>query len=105
MSDRLIAVLIVFDVALVLNALLTIAQRACLRELRRHQRYSDWYAGAAKGCRRLAEASAARASLAAGARARSFYRRRSKSLPRDAARHEIKSMRHSRRARFWDFLS
>jgi hypothetical protein len=105
MGDRLVAVAIVFDVALVLYTLLTIAQRACLRRSRRHRRYADWYTGAARGCRRLVEWNAARAGLATGVRARAFYRRMSEQLPRDAARHEIASRRHSLRARFWDFMA
>jgi hypothetical protein len=105
MGDGLVAVTIVFDVALVLYALLTIAQRACLRRSRRHRRYADWYAGAAGGCRRLAGLYASRAGLAAGVRARAFYRRMIETLPRDAARHEIESRRHSLRSRFWAFMA
>ena len=105
MGDRLIAVAIVFDVALVLYALLTIAQRACLRRSRRYRWYADWYAGAARGCRRLAGLNVSRAGLATGVRARAFYRRMSETLPRDAARHEIESRRHSLRAHFWDFMA
>jgi hypothetical protein len=105
MGDRIVAVAIVFDVALLLYSLLTIAQRACLRRSRRHRWYADWYAGAAGGCRRLAGPYAARAELAAGVRARAFYRRVSETLPRDAARHEIESRKHSLRARFWDFMA
>ena len=105
MGDRLVAVAIVFDVALVLYALLTIAQRACLRKSGRHRWYADWYAGAARGCRRQAGLYASRAGREAGVRARAFYRRASQTLPRDAARHEIESRRHSLRARFWDFMA
>ena len=104
MGDRLLAVALVFDVALVLYALLTIAQRACLRRSRRHRRYADWYAGAARRCRRQVGLNASRAERVAGYRARAFHRRRNEMLPRDAARLEIASRRHSRRARFWDFL-
>ena len=95
MGDRLIAVAIVFDVALVLYALLTIAQRACHCRSRRHRWYANWYTGAARGCRRQAGLYASRAALEAGVRARAFYRRESQTLPRKAARHEIESRRHS----------
>jgi hypothetical protein len=105
MGERLVAVAIVFDVALVLYALLTIAQRACLRRSRRYRWYADWYAGAARVCRRQAGLYASRAGIEAGARARAFYRRKSQTLPRNAARHEIESRRHSLRAHFWDFMA
>jgi hypothetical protein len=105
MGDRLIAGTIDLDVALVLYALLTIAERACHRRSRRHRWYADWYAGAARGCRRQAGLCASRAGLEAGARARAFYRSESQTLPREAARHEIESRRHSLRARFWAFMA
>jgi hypothetical protein len=105
MIDRLLMVAAVFGVALVLHARLTIAQRACLRRSQWHRRYADWYAGAARGCRRQAGLSASRAERAAGVRVRAFYRMMSESLPRDAARHEIESRKHSVRARFWDFMA
>ena len=105
MDGRLVAVAIVFDVALVLYALLAIAQRACLRRSRRHRRYADWYANAARRCRRQVELNASRAELAAGVRARAFHRRRSEMLPLDAARLEIVSRRHSIGARFWEFMA
>lgn len=105
MIDRLVMVAVVFGVALVLYTRLTIAQRACLRRSQRHEWYADWYAGAARGCRRQAGLHASRAERAAGVRARAFYRMMSESLPRDAARHEIESRRHSLRARFWDFMA
>ena len=105
MSDRLMAVAIVVAVAVVMNALLTIAQRACLSRSRRHRRYADWYAGAARGSRRLAESYAARAGLVSGGRTQSFYRMMSGKLPREAARQENTSRGHSLRARFWEFLA
>ena len=105
MIDRLVMVAVVFGVALLFNARLTIAQRACLRRSQRHRRYADWYAGAARGCRAQAGSNALRAERATGVRARAFYRMMSESLPRDAARHEIESRRHSLRARFWDFMA
>jgi hypothetical protein len=103
--DRLVMVAVVFGVAWELYARLTIAQRACLRRSQRHWRYADWYAGAARGCRRQAGLNTSRAERAAVVRARAFYRRMSESLPRDAARHEIDSRRHSLRAGFWDFMA
>ena len=105
MIDRLVMVAVVFGVTLVLYARLTIAQRSCLRLSQRHRRYADWYAGAARGCRRQAGLSASRAERAAGVRVRAFYRMMSESLPRDAVRHETESRRHSLRARFWDFMA
>jgi hypothetical protein len=105
MGERLVAVAILFNVAMVLYVLLTIAQRACLRRSRRYRWYADWYASAARGCRRQAGLYASRAGLESGVRTRAFYRRKSQTVPRDAARHEIESRRHSLRAHFWDFMS
>ncbi len=105
MFDRLVAVALIFGVALVLYTPLSIAQRACLRKSRRHRRYADWYAGAARRCRRVAGLNASRTELAAGVRARAFLRRRSEMLPREAASLEIASRRHSLRAHFWDFMA
>ena len=105
MIDRFVMVAVVFGVALELYARLTIAQRACLRRSQRHRRYTDWYAGAARGCRRQAGLDAERAERAAGVRARAFYRHLSESLPRVAARHEIKSRSHWLGARFWEFMA
>ena len=104
MMHRLVMVAVVF-VCAVLYALLTIAQRACLRRSRQHRRYADWYANAARRCRRQVELNASRAELAAGVRARAFHRRRSEMLPLDAARLEIVSRRHSIGARFWEFMA
>jgi hypothetical protein len=105
MIDRLVMVAVVFGVALVLYARITIAQRACLRRSRRHRRYADWYTNAARRCRRQVELNASRAELASGVRARAFHRRRSEMLPLDAARLEVVSSRHSMRARFWEFMA
>jgi hypothetical protein len=105
MVERLVAAVAVADVAWVLYALLTIAQRACLRGSCRHRRYAEWDAGAARGCRRLAGFNASRAEVAAGSRARALDRRRSEELPREATRHETESRRQLVRARFWDFMA
>jgi hypothetical protein len=104
MIGRLVMVAVVFGVALVLYARLTIAQRACLRRWRQHRRYAGWYANAARRCRRQVELNASRAELASGVRARAFHRRRSEMLPVIAARLEIVSRRHSIWARFWEFM-
>ena len=105
MGDRLVAVAIVFGVALVLHALLTIAQRACLRTIATASEVRRLVRRRGPGLQAAGGAYAARAELAAGVRARAFYRRMSETLPRDAARHEIASRRHSLRARFWDFMA
>src|SRR4051794_284949 len=105
MIDRLVSVAVVFSVALVLYARLTIAQRACLRRSRQHRRYADWYANAARRCRRQVELNASRTELAAGVRARAIHRRRSEMLSLDAARFEIESRRLSIGARFWEFMA
>ena len=105
MVDRIIAVAIVFGVAVFLYDVLTIAQHACLRRSRWNWRYANWYAGAAKGCRRQVEWSALRAERATGLRTRAFYRMACQKLPREAARHDIESRKLSRRARFWDFMA
>ena len=105
MVERFVAATTIFNVAMVLYALLTVAQRACLRRSGRHRWYADWHAGAARGCRRLAGVNASRAERAAGAGARAFYRRLSETLPREAVRHESVSRSHSLRARFWDFMA
>ncbi len=105
MFDRLVAVVVIFGVALVLYIPLAIAQRTCIRRSRRHRRYADWYASAARRCRRVAGLNASRAELAAGVRARAFLRARCEMLPREAASLDIASRRHSIRARFWDFMA
>jgi hypothetical protein len=105
MVDRMIAVTLVSEIAFALYSLLTIAQRACERRSRRHWRYANWYASAARGCRKQAEWSASRAERATGPRTRAFYRMASQSLPRDAVGHDNESKRQSRRARFWDFMA
>jgi hypothetical protein len=105
MLDRLMAVAVVFDVAVVLLACVAVVQRRCLRKLRDHRRSAEWYAGAASGCQRLAIVHASRARRARGERTRAFYRMRSQSLPREAARHLVVAKSSNRAARFWEFLS
>jgi hypothetical protein len=105
MIERLIAVAVVFDVALVIYLAVTIAQRACLRRARRHQWRADRSANSARCCRRAATLTASYAELAASEPARAFLRRRSEQLPRDALRLESSARRNSLRAGFWDFLS
>jgi hypothetical protein len=105
MIDRLVMVAVVFGVARVLYARLTIAQRACLRRSRQHRRLADWYANAARRCRRQVQLNSSRAELASGVRARAFHRRRSEMLYLDAARLEIVSRRLSIGARFWEFMA
>jgi hypothetical protein len=105
MDDRLIPTAIVVAVGAVLYALLSLAQRACLRRSRRHQWYADWYARAARSCSQMVAWHAARAERVTGPRTRAFYRMMTERLPKDAAEHEVTSKRHLLRAQFWDFMA
>jgi hypothetical protein len=100
-----LVVMLGLGMAVVLYRGVGVVQRACLSRARRHRRYADWYAVAARGSRRLADDYARRAETSTSARTQAFYRIMSKKLTRDAARHEIESRRHGLRTRFWDLLA